>query len=160
MTQTLAARLAEYAGIAADLGVGAVALVPGANFTRALGQAFASHERPFLLVITADGRTAALVPNLELQSWNLLGFAGQVFDWRDQDGYDTAFAGLIAHLGIRSLAVEGQVMRVFVHHALRKAQPGLEIIDGEAAISGLRVIKTPDEIAAMKAAIGISERAF
>lgn len=160
MTQTLAARFAEYAGIAADLGVGAVALVPGANFTRALGQAFASHERPFLLVITADGRTAALVPNLELQSWNLLGFSGQVFDWRDQDGYDAAFAGLMAHLGIKSLAVEGQVMRVFIHHALRKAQPELEIIDGEAAISGLRVIKTPDEIAAMKAAIGISERAL
>ena len=160
MTQPLAARLADYATVAADLGVDAVALVPGPNFTRALKHVFMSHERPFLMVIPARGAPAALVPNLELRSWDLVGFEGKVFDWRDQDGYDAAFADLVAHLGIGSLAVEGQIMRVFVHHALKKAQPDLRIIDGEAAISGLRIIKTPDDIAALRAAIGISERAL
>jgi Xaa-Pro aminopeptidase len=43
---------------------------------------------------------------------------------------------------------------------LKQAQPDLQIIDGEAAISGLRVIKTDDDIAALKAAIDISERAL
>lgn len=51
-------------------------------------------------------------------------------------------------------------MRVFVHHALRRAQPGLEIIDAEAAISGLRMVKTAAEIAAIRAAVDISERAL
>ena len=119
-----------------------------------------SHERPFMLVIPAAGDPAALVPNLELRSWDLVGFDGAVFDWRDQDGYDDAFAGLMAHLGIGSLAVEGQVMRVFVHHALLRAQPDLKIIDAETEISGLRMIKTPDDIDALKAAIAISERAL
>ncbi len=156
----LADRLAEYAAIATDLGVDAIALVPGPNFTRAVGQSFMSHERPFLLVIRADGPPAALVPNLELRSWEQVGFPGAVFDWRDQDGYDAAFVGLLAYLEISSLAVEGQVMRVFVHHALKRAQPDLRIIDGEVAISGLRMIKTPEDIAALQAAIDISERAL
>ena len=160
MTETLADRLAAYAAVARDLGVDAVALVPGPNFDRVVIHPFMSHERPFLLVIPANGTPAALVPNLELRSWDLVGFGGDVFDWRDQDGYDAAFAGLTAHLNIKSLAVEGQICRVFVHHALKKAQPDLKIIDGESAISGLRMIKTDADITAMRAAIAISERAL
>ena len=160
MTRSLTHRLAAYARVAADLGVDAVALVPGPNFTRAVGHAFMSHERPFMLVVRAKGDAAALVPNLELRSWDLVGFEGPVFDWRDQDGYQAAFDSLMAHLKISSLAVEGQVMRVFVHHALKAAQPDLRIADGEKEISGLRMIKTPDDIDALRAAIDISERAL
>jgi Xaa-Pro dipeptidase len=160
LKQFLSENLATYAGVAADLGVDAVALVPGPNFTRAIEHSFASHERPFLLVIPARGAPAALVPNLELRSWDLVGFEGAVFDWRDQDGYDLAFQNLMEHLQIGSLAVEGQVMRVFVHHALLTAQPALNIVDGEKEISALRMIKTPSDIEALKSAIAISERAL
>ena len=152
--------MAKYAEVATSLGVDAVALVPGPNFARAVIHPFMSHERPFMLVIPAKGEPAALVPNLELRSWDLVGFDGAVFDWRDQDGYDAAFAAVLKHLQIGSLAVEGQVMRVFVHHALLRAQPGLQIIDAEREISALRIIKTPEDIEALRAAIGISERAL
>lgn len=160
MSKSLTQRLSEYANVAADMGVDAVALVPGPNFTRAIAHSFMSHERPFVLVIPANKPAATLVPNLELGSWELVGFDGTVFDWRDQDGYDDAFAQLVAHLGISTLGVEGQVMRVFVHHALLTAQPSLEIVDAEREISGLRMIKTDDDIAALQSAIDISERAL
>ncbi len=160
MSQSLTQRLSDYAAVAADLGVDAVALVPGPNFTRALDHSFMSHERPFVLVIPANKPAAALVPNLELGSWELIGFEGAVFDWRDQTGYADAFAALTEHLSISSLGVEGQVMRVFVHHAMLAAQPSLNIIDAEREISGLRMIKTPQDIAAMQHAIDISERAL
>ena len=153
-------RFADLRRVARDLGTDAVALVPGPNFTRALGQSFGSNERPFLLVIGADGRDAAIVPNLELDSWAQTGFEGQTFDWRDQDGYAEAFAGLAAQFPMTSLAVEGQGMRVFVHHALKAALPDLDIRDGEKAISGLRAIKTEADIAALEAAIAISEAAL
>lgn len=160
MSKSITQRLSDYAALAKDLGIDAVALVPGPNFTRALEHSFMSHERPFLLVIPADRPAAALVPNLELGSWELVGFEGVVFDWRDQIGYTDAFAALTDHLNISSLAVEGQVMRVFVHHALITAQPDLKIIDAEREISGLRMIKTDRDIAAMQEAIDISERAL
>lgn len=152
--------LSEYRQVARDLNVDAVALVPGPNFTRAFGKPFMSHERPFLAIIPAEGRPAAIVPNLELGSWALVDFDGAVFDWRDQDGYDAAFAALTDHLKIRSLAVEGQVMRVFVQVALSKAQPDIQIVDGEKAISGLRIIKSDTDVAALQAAIDVSERAL
>lgn len=160
MTKSLNDRLSDYADIAATLGVDAVALVPGPNFTRAVIHPFMSHERPFMVVVPAQGPAAALVPNLELRSWDLVGFDGLVFDWRDQDGYDAAFKGLMDHLGIQSLAVEGQVMRVFVHHALLRAHPDLRIVDAEREISALRMIKTPADIDALRSAIAISERAL
>ena len=137
-----------------------MALVPGPNFTRALDHSFGSHERPFVLVIPAHKPAAALVPNLELGSWELVGFEGAVFDWRDQTGYANAFKALTDHLDIKTLAVEGQVMRVFVHHALLAAQPSLTITDAEREISGLRMIKTPQDLAALQEAIDISERAL
>jgi Xaa-Pro dipeptidase len=160
VSKSLNQRLSDYAALAADIGVDAIGLVPGPNFTRAIEHSFMSHERPFLVVIPADKPAAALVPNLEMGSWDLVGFDGAVFDWRDQTGYSDAFAELLNHLGISSLAVEGQVMRVFVHHALLAAQPTLKITDAEREISGLRMVKTRQDIAAMQDAIDISERAL
>ncbi|MGR3570963.1 M24 family metallopeptidase, partial [Brevirhabdus sp.] len=153
-------RFAELRALATHLQVDAVALVPGPNFTRAVGRAFGSNERPFVLIVPRQGPPAAIVPNLELASWAGVGIEGAVFDWRDQDGYQPAFEALARQLPLGSVAVEGQVMRVFVHHAFKAALPQCRIIDAEAAISGLRVIKTPGDLAAMQAAIDISERAL
>jgi len=153
-------RYREYRAIARQLGVDAVALVPGPNFTRLMHHRFYTNERPLLIVIPAEGAPSALVPNLELSSFAELDFEGEVFDWRDQDGYREAFAALTRHVRVASLAVEGQVMRVFVHHALIAAQPGLRIIDGERAISGLRIRKSAQEVAALEVAIRISEAAL
>ncbi len=150
----------EFRGLAQRLDVDAIALVPGPNFTRLMGKSFHTNERPLVLVIPAGGPVAAVVPNLELGSWALLDFEGEVFDWRDQTGYEDAFTALAAHLPLRSLAVEGQVMRVFVHHALARAYPGLRIVDAEKDISALRLRKTDAEIAAMERAIRISEAAL
>ncbi|QOL81373.1 M24 family metallopeptidase [Pseudooceanicola spongiae] len=153
-------KYSQYRGVAERLGADAVALVPGPNFERLTGHSFHSHERPLLIVIPTTGTPAAIVPNLELRSFDLLGFEGEVFDWRDQDGYADAFTALAAHMPLQKLAVEGQVMRVFVHHALLEANPGLSILDGEREISGLRIHKTEDEVAALREAIRISEAAL
>ncbi|MBI1170030.1 M24 family metallopeptidase [bacterium] len=153
-------RYAEHRQIARTLGVDAVALVPGPNFARLFHQDFHSHERPLVVLIPAEGAPAALVPNLELRSFDLLKFEGEVFDWRDQTGYSDAFAALARHMPLRSVAVEGQVMRVFVHHAMALAWPGLKIVDAERQISGLRLHKSAEEVAALQEAINLSERAL
>ena len=153
-------RFDDLRALARQLDVEAIALVPGPNFTRAIGRAFGSHERPFVVIIPAKGRPAAIVPNLELTSWGNVDFDGDVFDWRDQDGYAPAFRAFAQAMPLKSLAVEGQVMRVFVHHAIKSVLPDCAITDGEAAISGLRMIKTDQDITALERAIGISERAL
>jgi Xaa-Pro dipeptidase len=153
-------RYSAYRAIARTLGVDALALVPGSNFVRLFQQNFNSHERPLVVVVPVEGAPAALVPNLELRSFDLIGFEGEVFDWRDQTGYTDAFAALAAHLPLSSVGVEGQIMRVFVHHALVASQPRLRVVDAEKEISGLRLRKSAPEIAAMQSAIDISEAAL
>ncbi|MDV7142771.1 Xaa-Pro peptidase family protein [Tropicimonas sp. TH_r6] len=145
---------------ARDLDADAIAIVPGPNFERLFLKSFHSHERPLMIVVPAEGPPAAIVPNLEMKSFEPLGFEGPVFDWRDQDGYDGAFAALAAHLPLKRLAVEGQVMRVFVHHALSRVYPGLEVIDAEKEISALRLVKTVEELSILEEAIRISEAAL
>lgn len=156
----MADRYSELRSVARTLGVEAVALVPGPNFERLYGKPFMSNERPLVVVILADGPPAAIVPNLELRSFDIVEFEGEVFDWRDQDGYRAAFDALARHMPLTSLAVEGQVMRVFIHHAFVAAYPGLRVIDGEKDISGLRLVKTPAEIAAIETAVKIAEAAL
>lgn len=153
-------RYKEFRELALGLGVDAVALVPGPNFTRLLRKSFYTNERPLAVVIPREGKPAAVVPNLELRSFDLINFEGEVFDWYDQKGYQSAFDALAGHLPIKSLAVEGQGMRVFVHHAFLAAYPGLRIIDGEKAISALRLRKSAEEIAVLEKAIAISETAL
>jgi Xaa-Pro dipeptidase len=153
-------RYADFRALAQRLSVDAVALVPGANFARLFEADFHTSERPLVVIIPAAGAPAALVPNLELGSFGLIQFEGPVFDWRDQTGYADAFAAMAKHTPLRSVAVEGQVMRVFVHHALTTANPGLKVIDAERDISALRLCKTTQEISALERAIAISEAAL
>lgn len=153
-------RLQDYADLAGKLGVDAVAIVPGPNFTRMTGRSFHTSERPLVILVPPAGTPAAIVPNLELRSFDLVDFEGPVFDWRDQDGYKGAFAALSKHMPLKRIAVEGQVMRVFVHHAFAAAFPGIEIVDAEYDIAGLRLRKTPEEVATLERALAISEAAL
>lgn len=138
----------------------AIALVPGANFSRLFNAEFHQNERPLLVLIPVDGKPSAVVPNLELASFSKLGFEGDVFDWRDQTGYQIAFDELLKKAGVRKLGVEGQVMRVFVDQALRSSAPELIITDAQRAIASVRVRKTVEEIDAIRSAIHATETAL
>lgn len=146
--------------IADNASLDAIALVPGANFTRLLGVEFHQNERPVVVFVPTEGQPLAVVPELELGSFAAAGFEGEVFSWRDQDGYQAAFDCAFKAADIRTIGVEGQVMRVFVDQAMRQAQAGLVITDAQQAIAALRLRKTVEEIAAVRKAIIITETAL
>lgn len=138
-----------------------VALVGGANFQRIFRWDFHQNERPLVVMLTRAGKAVAVVPHLELPSFEPLGFKGEVFHWRDEVGYEQAFKQAGAVLGgMKRIGVEGQRMRVFEQQALARAFPGAEIIDAHAVISAIRLHKSADEIARMRRAIEISETAL
>ncbi len=142
----------------------AAVLVPGPNFRRLFGRDFHLMERPLIVIVPAEGAPAAVVPNLEMASFGTLSFPGQVFDWRDEDGFERAFAAAAAALpGLaeaRRIGLEAQRMRVFELRALEAAFPGAGFVDAHAAISSVRLLKTADEIARLREAIRISEAAL
>jgi len=153
-------RYEPFRRIARNQSLEAIALVPGANFARLFGQDFHQNERPLLVLIPTDGQVAAVVPHLELGSFASLGFEGEVFGWKDESGYQQAFNQLLHHYPIRSVGVEGQVMRVFVDQALRAALDSIRIVDAQQHIAALRLCKDKSEIEALKHAISISENAL
>ncbi len=156
--------LAPLHAVLARTGHDAAALVPGANFLRVFGKDFHQMERPLVVIVPRTGVPVAIVPNLEMGSFAPLAFPGEVFDWRDEDGYMGAFRAAGAALpqlrkGAR-IAVEGQRMRVFDFLALQEVLPGASLVDAHAEISAIRLHKTPAEIACLREAIRRSETAL
>ena len=86
-----AALLAPLDAVFAATSLDAVILVPGANFRRVTGVDFHQMERPLALIVPRKGEAVAIVPHLELGSFTPIGFPGEVFFWRDEDGYMGAF---------------------------------------------------------------------
>lgn len=141
----------------------AVAFVPGPNFFRLLGRDFHLMERPLVVIVPAQGSPVAIVPNLEMASFSTIGFQGDIFDWRDNDGYAGAFAEAaraLPHLHKATIGLEAQRMRVFEQMALAKVFPKADFVDAHADLSRIRLLKTEEEIANLREAIRISEAAL
>ena len=142
----------------------AVAFVPGPNFRCLFGRDFHLMERAFMVLVPRIGPAVAVVPHLEMASFDTLDFSGSVFAWRDEDGYEAAFAaaaGALTHLGPAPvIGLEAQRMRVFEQFALQRALPQAQLRDAHALISDLRLQKTEGEIAKLQKAIEISEVAL
>ncbi len=150
--------------VLAQTGIDAVVLVPGANFRRVFGKDFHQMERPLAVIMPREGQAVAIVPQLELGSFEAIGFSGRVFGWPDETGYQDAFnsAGRsLPHLRAGAkIGVEGQRMRVFDLFALQQAFPGAHFVDIHAEISAIRLHKTSEEISRLRRAIQLSEAAL
>ena len=139
----------------------AVALVPGVNFQLIMGRDFHQMERPLMAIVPRDGKPAAIVPNLEMASFEKLQLDADIFDWRDEDGYEQAFLEAGKAFGpISRIGVEGQRMRVFDYLALKRNFDASEIVDAHSAISSIRLHKSAADVAKLCKAIENSERAL
>jgi Xaa-Pro dipeptidase len=143
-----------------DADLDAAAIVPGANFFYLTGVHFHLMERPTVLFIAADGSRRAVIPTLEQAKWRAAMPDVETSYWQDSDGFDGAFESIAAHFAPRRLGVEGQRIRFFEAECLRKHFGSASLVDAHALISSPRLCKDEAEIAAMRRAIEISERAW
>ncbi len=144
-----------------DRALDAVAIVPGPNFRKIFDKSFYQNERPLVIICQREGGSLAIVPNLELASFADIDFSGEVFDWRDEAGYQAAFEAAAAKMPPQArIGVEGQLMRVFVQMAFARALPGAEFVDAHREVSAIRLRKSASDLARMRKAIAISEEAL
>lgn len=157
-------RLTPLRAVMESADLDAVAFVPGPNFRRIFGIDFNLMERPLVIIVPRQGHAVAIVPNLEMASFEKLGFKGEIFDWRDEAGYQTAFVAAAKALqylnGNKRIGLEAQRMRVFEQMVLSKVFSGATFVDAHAEISSIRLMKSPAEIALLTKAIRISETAL
>jgi Xaa-Pro dipeptidase len=144
-------------------GLDCVALVPGPNLLYLSGLTLFMSERPIVSVYPIDGRPALVLP--ELERGRAAGMtAGDVdlFSYGDEEGHHLAFARMAEALALegKRIAIEYLHMRVLELRALQGAAPSASFCSLEETLPGLRVVKDRDEIAAIKAAIEITENAL
>ena len=119
----------------------AIALIPGSNFKYLTGGSFPLMERPTLFIITKT-QNVAILPSLEVDSFNQLDIHSKIISWHDKDGFNQAFKEASKVLSdIKNIGVE-------------------EIINSHKEISSMRLNKDQDEINILLEAIKISEKSL
>ncbi|MCY4021523.1 MAG: aminopeptidase P family protein [Chloroflexi bacterium] len=144
-------------------GADTVAMVPGENMVYFTGLHFHLSERPILALYNRLG-LSLIIPELEVAKLEARpDLEARRFMWTDRDGYDNAFRDSVADLALKDnpIAMDGQTLRLFEWLALNRA--GLsadQALDVGDLFLTLRARKAPEEIASMRKAIEISEKAL
>lgn len=156
------ARLEKLKSAMATSQLDAVALIPGANFRYLTGSVHHVMERPLVLFVDASGRSAVVIPTLEVELFESHGFGAYTAAWSDADGYDNAFAEVSNELSLggKRIGVEGRLIRYFEIVAMQEQIPDGEPVDAHDLISSIRLHKDSVEIEALRFAIHQSETAF
>lgn len=157
---TRSKRVEKLLGEMNRVGLDAVALVPGANFYFISDAHFHLMERPTVLFIRSNGDMHAVMPELEKTKWQSLQPDVETVYWQDSDGYEAAFAKVASRFSAGRLGVEGQTMRFFEAETLRSNFGNSLLVNAHGDISRMRLHKDAAEIALMKKAVDISQKAL
>jgi Xaa-Pro aminopeptidase len=156
-------RLAALQHLQASHGVECVALVPGANLRYFTGLAMHLSERPAVAFIPAEGPVAVLLPVLEAPAARAcLPQGARLFTYSDEEGHEHVFHQVADELALdgKPIGVEYLAMRLLEMRRIEQALPGSPLLATEPWLPQLRMSKDETEIASMRRAVEIAERAI
>jgi Xaa-Pro dipeptidase len=162
-TSTLTARLEKLRRAVQSSNYAAIALVPGPTLTYLTGVSYHLSERPLVAFFPAEGDPVMIIPALELPKIaDVAPFPIRFFSYTDSEGYHPAFeqACKALHLEGKRVGVEGLKMRVLEGQTIQRYAVGSTVLASDETIISLRLHKEADEIAAMRQAIRVSEKAL
>jgi Xaa-Pro aminopeptidase len=152
-----------------EAGLDALALIPGSNLRYVTGFSPMRSKRVVIALFPTNDRPAAIaLPTLEKPGVRAhLGDAATYHTWDDATGPDAAVRSALDAAGLSgsiTLGVEFAEMRVQDLRTLERAAEtfggSVEVADATQLIGRLRMVKGPDEIAAMEKAAQIVEQAL
>ena len=155
-------RIDQLLQLAAPANLAAVAIMPGPNMQYFTGLHFHLSERPTLAIFPVRGQPALICPAFEATKTQRSSIAWQLFTYSDGQDPLEAFhtASHALQLDQQSVGVEAYKMRVLELRLLEQAAYALTCEPADALVAQLRMIKDADEIAAMRRAVAITERAL
>jgi Xaa-Pro dipeptidase len=155
-------RIDKLLHLAAQHQLQAVAVMPGPNMQYFAGLHFHLSERPALALFPLQGTPVLICPAFEATKTQRSPIQWQIFTY--VDGQDPAEAFQTACRAVNldqvRLGVEAYKMRVLELRLLEKAAPSVTMEPADPLIAELRMIKDADEVAAMRRAIEMTERAL
>jgi Xaa-Pro aminopeptidase len=150
----LDAMRARLGAIPAD----ALVATPSSNLYYLTGADFHRSERLTALVLPKDGEATMICPAFEEARLRTMSAVDRVVTWQEtEDAFGAAAALLPGSRGV--LAVEPSTAYDDVERLLARAA-GWKPISAAAAFGAMRMVKTPEEIEAMRRAIAVAVRRF
>ena len=155
-------RVNKLYAIMRESGLDVVALIPGPNHRYLTGAEHYVLERPIVTFYRPDQIPIAVIPELEIPLFERHPVPAELISYTDAEGYVGAFRTALDQLGARgkTIGVEGLQMRFFEGEIIRQCAPDATVIDATEPLAELRLIKDEEEIALLRRAIDISERAL
>lgn len=154
-------RLRSAAAAAGERGIDALLITPSEDYAYLLGYSAPAMERLTCLVVPSDGEPMLVLPRLEepLARHELGELAGgiELLAWDETDDPIQLVRSLVG--GALRVAVQDQMWARFALR-LRAALDPAELVPAGPTMSGLRSVKSPEEIELLRAAAAAADRAM
>ena len=156
------ARLDKLNAIMRAESIDVLALIPGPNHRYLTGAEHYVLERPIVTFYPLDQKPVAVIPELEIPLFKRHPAPAELISYTDAEGYEGAFRSAMERIGLRGkiIGVEGLFMRFFEGEVIRQCAPAATVVDASTPLAELRLRKDAGEIASLRRAIEISERAL
>lgn len=141
----------------------ALALLPGPNLYFLTGLSFHLMERPIVGLFLRDSNPIMIVPEMELAKLDEITLdVSSISYGEDEDSRGKAFeqAARKTRLNQAQVGVEATRMRFLELSLLQSAASGARFVSGEVSLASLRLIKSEQELGAMRRAVDIAEEAL
>lgn len=141
----------------------ALALNPGPDLSYLTGLDFHLMERPVLGLFSPKQDPLLVLPELEMGKLADLPYPIQPFPYsEDRSTWPQAFQGAIQQAGLQKgrVGIIPRRLRVLELQFLEAAASSLDFVDGQEAMSALRILKDQHEIKSMQKAADVAQHAF
>ena len=156
------ARLARLRAAMKRAGIAALIVEPGSSLVYFTNVRWHRSERLTAAVIPADGEVAIVTPFFEGPSVRqTLGIPAEVRTWQEDEDPLALVAAIVRdrRAAAGPVAIE-ETVRWFVPDALRRILPDATLVSGAGVVRGVRMVKSPAEIALMQRASDITVAAY
>lgn len=165
MTQvsSFTARQSRLTAALSKAGLNGIALNPGPSLVYLTGLHFHLMERPVVALFTPHTTLTLVIPELEAAKVAALPFKARVFFYgEDPAKWPDIFrqAAQAARVDEGEVGAEPTRLRLLELRMLETAAPKTKFISGEEVLASLRMSKDEDELAAMRKAVDIAQKAL
>lgn len=147
-----ATRLDKARRLTAEAGAQALLINAGQSLAYFAGVPWGASERLVAMLLPVEGEPIFVCPRFELGSFQAdLRISGDIRLWEEDENPSALVADALRAAGIDRLAVDPMMSLLFVER-IRRAAPGVDLVEGSAVIDRCRRTKSPAELALMQQA--------
>jgi len=142
-----------------DEGLAAIFMEPATDFTYLSGASFGRSERLLALIIPQQGETTIVAPSFEVERVERALGEGRILGWEEDQSPHQLVADALKSIGRGRIGIEPST-RYGIVSRLREAMPDSEFVDATDLFTQLRITKSEPELALIRRAISITQKAI